>query len=1021
MSLKLIVGPPNSGRTGAVLEGFRDAAARDPVLVVPTVDDVERFENELTTGGQAVIGATVGTFDKLFAMVARATDAPAGPSLNPTQRRRLAREAVSRTELRLLSASSRRPGFPAALEELISELEAALVDPQTLRERAADAGPYELEIAALYAAYREIRDELGRHDEHSLAAAATAELRARPDAWGGRPVLLYGFDDLTLEQLELVYELVLATAVTVALPWEDREVLTQARGALFAALRDVEGATIERLEPRAEFTRSTTLYELERRFGEPEVEGAPIDNDGGLALVASAGELAEAEAVGARVARLLHDGVPPGEIAIVLRDPGSAGPLYRRVLSRFDIPVAVQADLPAPQTVTGAGLIALMQAAVGRRRASDLLAYLRTPGIASPSRVDWFERRMRRGRLRSSEEALSAWSRDGENGAGGLREVERLRKAGSGGALLREAGRQARWIAELAIRRRGAVASDDRALELRAGAEIEQALVELAELDLPQSAEDVIGAVAALEIPIWRGPTEGRVRVISPYRARARRVAHMFVCSLQDGDFPRRDTGGPLLSDDARASLALPPRKKAEIEDRYLFSVCLSRPKERLWLSWRNADDEGSAASRSPFVDEARELLAPALPRDSDERDEAIAEEAMGRGLSDSVFLPDAAPSEDELARAEAAYARAGDSATRSVLEAPGVGDAVRERIATRLSAVRERTEIRRLRPGPLALDAVLEQMRSRELFGPSTLEAYAECPYRWFVGHELQPQRIGPEEEPLTAGSIAHEVLEKLYADPPGEEGRPTPATLMAWRERAKALVEEVGPEKLPRERADTAAALHRVEGLVLAFLADEAATPSPFKPVPELAEARFGFEDSEKPPLSLAGGGIHGQIDRIDLGPRGEALVQDYKSGATVQGGKGMLDKGKLQLQLYLLAAQELWGLDLAGGLYRPLGARTEFARRPKGLLRKSLKEELAGLQPRPYDHVDDDVFDSALAEARQAAEEIIAKVHEGDIGRRPIGNACPAYCHFQPICRRERGLPEEEPASDDEEPEA
>ena len=70
-------------------------------------------------------------------------------------------------------------------------------------------------------------------------------------------------------------------------------------------------------------------------------------NDGGVALLASAGELAEAETVGGEVARLLHDGVPPGEIAIVLRDPGSAGPLYRRVLTRFGIPIAVQADLAA--------------------------------------------------------------------------------------------------------------------------------------------------------------------------------------------------------------------------------------------------------------------------------------------------------------------------------------------------------------------------------------------------------------------------------------------------------------------------------------------------------------------------------------------------------------------------------------------------------------------------------------------------------------------------------------------------
>jgi len=52
------------------------------------------------------------------------------------------------------------------------------------------------------------------------------------------------------------------------------------------------------------------------------------------------------------VARLLSDGTPPGEIAIVLRDPRSGGPLYRRVLTRFTIPVAVQADMAAARTNT---------------------------------------------------------------------------------------------------------------------------------------------------------------------------------------------------------------------------------------------------------------------------------------------------------------------------------------------------------------------------------------------------------------------------------------------------------------------------------------------------------------------------------------------------------------------------------------------------------------------------------------------------------------------------------------------
>ena len=983
MSVKLIVGPPNSGRTGKTLVAFK-IAARDPVLVVPTVDDVERFEEELTSDGKVVIGATVGTFDQLFTLIARSAEAPAGPAVSRIQRLRLAREAASRADLRILATSSRRPGFPAALDELVSELQAALVDPVSLRERAAEAGPYELEIAALYESYLAIRDELGLHDDHSLAAAATAGLRRRPDAWGKRPVFLYGFDDLTLEQLELVRELSAGTDVTVALPWEDRDSLTQARGALFAELRDFDGATIERLESESGFTQSSTLFEVERRLGERD-GGGPIENDGGVALLASAGELAEVEAVGAEVARLLDGGVPAGEIAIVLRDPHPAGPLYRRVLMRFGIPVAVQADLSATRTATGAGLIALLRAAVGGGGASDLLAYLRTPGVASPSKVDWFERRVLRRRLRTTDQALEAWGREGEEGAGELREITKLREAGSGAALLREAGKQARWIAESAVRRQGAVAEEDRALELRAGAEIEKALAELAEVGLPHTPHDVVAAISELDVPMWRGPTEGRVRVISPYRARARRVAQMFVCSMQDGDFPRRDTGGPLLSDDSRRALGLLERKKAEVEDRYLFSVCLSRPKQRLWLSWRSADDEGGATSRSPYVDEVRELLAPGLPQDLEERDEAIAAEAGGRGLAESVFGVGSAPSERELARARA--------------------------------AVGPRRQNGRLRPGPLQLEPVLARMREIELFGPSTLEEYALCPYRWFIRHELNPQRIGPQEEPLTSGSIAHQVLESLYEAPPGPEPRPTPESLDAWRQRARELISEVGGERLPPQIADTAAALRRVEGLVLAFLDDEAVTDAPFRPAH--TEAAFGFEDSEKGPLQFDGGGVHGQIDRIDLGPGGEALVQDYKSGAKVDGGAAMLEKrGKLQLQLYMLAARELWGHDLAGGLYRPLGATGD--RSPKGLLRKELAEDLAGLDPRPKDHLDDETFQAVLDEAQAKSEEIIASVHSGKVIRDPLGGSCPEYCSFQPICRRERGLPDDEPWSQEAEEE-
>ena len=687
MALSVIAGPPNSGRTGAILEAFRAALPRDPILVVPTADDVERFEEELTRDGAPLVGARVCTFDRLFTLVAGALGVPARPQLSGVQRRRLAAEAASRVELVRLAASARQPGFASALEELISELQAAGIDPGTLGERATEAGPYEAEVASLYRAFCELRDEMGREDSHGLAAAATAALRSHPDGWAGRPVLLYGFDDLTPEQMDLVRELWEAAEVTFALPYEDRAVLTAARGALFAQLRDVPGVSVRHLETNPDFTRSRTLFELERRFGEE--PGDPIENDGGLALLASAGELAEAETIGSEVARLLDREVPAGEIVVVVRDPAGAGPLLRRVFSRFRIPVAVQADLPVTRTLTGAGLIALLRAAVGRGEAEDLLAYLRTPGVASPWAVDWLERRVRRDRLRTADQAHEAWQRKNTP----LEEIGRLRKAGSDGELLLEAGRQARWLAEAVLYREGGTASEERALELRAGAELEGALAELAELGLPTSAAEAIAAISEQRVALWRGPTRGRVRVISPYSARARRVGHMFVASLQDGDFPRRDTGGPLLSDDARAGLELPPRRKAEVEDRYLFGMLLSRPKRQLWLSWRSADDEGGAGARSPFVDDVRDMLSPALPDGIEERDEALFEEAGGRGLADSVFEADDAPTAEELARSLAAR--------------PLPGEPPDPDVAERIAGVVARIPEDRLRPSGLRLKPV--------------------------------------------------------------------------------------------------------------------------------------------------------------------------------------------------------------------------------------------------------------------------------------------------------------------------
>ncbi len=76
MPLTLITGPANAAKAGAVLERYRAALAREPLLVVPTPADAEHYGRELAAEG-IVVGAEVVTFEWLVRGIARATGVPA--------------------------------------------------------------------------------------------------------------------------------------------------------------------------------------------------------------------------------------------------------------------------------------------------------------------------------------------------------------------------------------------------------------------------------------------------------------------------------------------------------------------------------------------------------------------------------------------------------------------------------------------------------------------------------------------------------------------------------------------------------------------------------------------------------------------------------------------------------------------------------------------------------------------------------------------------------------------------------
>ena len=386
---------------------------REPVLVVPTGDDAAQFERDLCAQSGAVIGVGIRTFGSLFDEVARRAGVDPAPALSPPQRLALVRAAVDATPLRLLGRSSRRPGFAPALDALIAELQAALVSAAELDLHAAAARRRRLRARAGRALRCDTKACARARGEATPArgpAATIAALRASPGSWGGRPVLVYGFDDLTRAQFELISDArrggprSWSPSTTPTVTRSKRE-----RGSRPSSTTSSPIESTGELDHDPSYTARESLRHLDRGLFEPGSGRVAID--GAVTLLECAGELGEAEAIGGRIAALLAVGVSPDAIAVVVRDPARRGPLLGRVLRRLAIPAAVEASVPLAGTAVGGSLVALCRAVVADDPEA-LLASTCAPIPSTPPGVgDTLELTMRRERPATIDEAVGGWSR----------------------------------------------------------------------------------------------------------------------------------------------------------------------------------------------------------------------------------------------------------------------------------------------------------------------------------------------------------------------------------------------------------------------------------------------------------------------------------------------------------------------------------------------------------------------------------------------------------------------------------
>jgi len=981
MALTLLAGPANAGKVALLLERYLTALDREPFLIVPNRSDVGRVERELLASCGALLGGQIGTFDDLFRRLAR-DGGEHRPVATDAQRALIVRRALARARLNGWTRSARFAGFADALSSTLGELESGLVEP----------GELDGDLAGLYAEYRAELDRLGLWDRDLERREAAERVAGELEAWAGRPVFAYGFEDLTGAQWTLLEALAGRAEVTVSLPYEPGRPAFASLEKTAADLSELARPRIEELQPRPD-VRPPALAHLERAVftvSELGPKMPAVEIDGALRFFEGAGRRGTLECVAEELLALIRGGTRPEEIALVCPRVEPYRASLETALGSLGVPYSIEGRIRFDQTELGRALLSLLRFAWQGGGRGELYGFLRSPysGLARAS-VDWIEGRLR-GRAveagdRTEEETMRL--RDGHP----LPPLELLRKAQS---PLDSVQDLARFMLRAAHGLDSPPVGEGSRQDLRAFEALSRLVGELEgwlALGGSLTTDEILSALERTSCSgIRGGPSEaGCVDVVDLLRARTRRYEIVFVLGLEEGTLPRRGESSPFLDEEEARELDSRLRhsrlaKPDPVErDRYLFYTACTRATRRLYLVREAANDEGGPREPSPFWDEVRDLFA----------EDEVRRATTRRPLSALTWPVEQAPTDRERLRALASLVPADEEAARSLAQANGW----ERQLDRALGAFERRTR--------LSHPLVLEELRAKTSFGVTELETFADCSSIWFVDRLVGPRTIDQVVDPRLRGQVAHSALHKFFVGIPKRLG-----------------VEKLGPEQLDealellRECLSEAMAGVRMEltdlqrreleqGLLRdleAFLRDEAA--SELQLVPRRFEVSFGSERSPQElqrGLDLGTFTLSGKIDRIDLDPfSARGIVQDYKSGKTAHSAAQIESELKLQIPLYMLVLRDLVGVEPLGGIYRALSGKRDA----RGLLRADAKEDgVPGFSRNDY--LDEEAFWGQVERAEELARGFVERIRGGDVRHDPKGGDCPPWCELWRMCRVRR----------------
>lgn len=406
---------------------------------------------------------------------------------------------------------------------------------------------------------------------------------------------------------------------------------------------------------------------------------------------------------------------------------------------------------------------------------------------------------------------------------------------------------------------------------------------------------DMLDVLDSREVQAVNRDTGG-VRFIPPDLLRGQSYDTVFVLGVNEGIFPSSSNSGGLF-DAYETNLLFQMginvnSAEWEIErEKIRFNCCIASACNKLYISYRTADEDGSIMIASPFIDEVISVL-----------DKQSIENVVGKPVSmrDRVSFKAEPFSVAEAVKKIATQLRNGAEFIQH-----DIGSTVLCKLEypSHASSVEFSREIGRkfdLYDGKLS-NAVIVQQDAGYGFSASQLNSYAKCPFTYFVQRVLG---IEAEDEGLRElfdiGAFYHSVLKEYNED------NKNPCTADIER------LNDIFAQKIQFLALDSVHTAFKmlVEQELLTtlqnFIRHDAQNMSRyfettgFMLLPAMLEVGFKIKLGEQ------GSIIRGAADRVDLevdsngGYTGRFIIYDYKKGK-INGIRQCIEGKDFQLSLY------------------------------------------------------------------------------------------------------------------------